>query len=98
MNPALPITMEHVVQLHKHGINSLDDAKKILQTTIEKRKANQLYPELSMLAGLCQRVIVNHDSFRVMLNWYVRSLKIGPKSHASAGNIAGLPPKKSNKE
>lgn len=93
MNPALPILMEHVVQLHKHGVKSLEDAKTIIQTAVEKRKAHQLYPELNTLAGLCQRVIVNHDSFRVMLNWYLRSLKIGPKSHASADFVVGTPPK-----
>ena len=91
MHPMLPIQMEHVAKLYKHGVHSLNHAKAVLEEAVKKNRAKKLYPELAEKAGLCQRVIVNADTFKVMIRWYMNSLKIGPKSHASAGYIAGAP-------
>jgi len=91
MHPMLPITIEHVKRLHKYGVLSLNHAKAIVDEATKKNRAKKMYPELSEKAGLCQRVLVNNDTFKVMMRWYTNSLKIGPKSHNSAGHIAGAP-------
>lgn len=96
MHPMLPISIEHIKLLHKYGVLSLNHAKLIVEEATKKNRANKLYPELSEKAGLCQRVIVNNDTFKIMMRWYINSLKIGPKSHASAGYIAGAPITKKN--
>ncbi|SRR5258705_5144877 len=97
MHPMLALKIEHVIKLHKHGISSLNHAKAVIQDAVKKNKSNKLYPELNELAGLCQRVVVNNDTFKVMLRWYTNSLKIGPKSHSSVNYIAGLPITKKNR-
>ena len=94
MHPMLPLTIEHVTRLHKFGVVSLNHAKAVVEEAVKKTRARKMYPELSEKAGLCQRVLVNNDSFKVMIRWYMNSLKIGPKSHNGAGYIAGTLPAK----
>lgn len=96
MHPMLPLTIEHVVKLHKYGVTSLNHAKAVVEEAVKKNRAKKLYPELSEKAGLCQRVLVNNDTFKVMIRWYMNSLKIGPKSHNGADHVAGLSPAKKN--
>lgn len=71
MHPLLPLTIEHVTVLHKEGVRSLNHAKAIIDEAVKLRRSNKLYPELSQKAGLCQRVVVNTDTFKVMMRWCI---------------------------
>jgi hypothetical protein len=75
MNAFLSLRFEHVLKLHNHGIVSLNKVEQTIQRAVNATKAKRLSPKLSELAGLCQRVIVNPEEFKVMLHFHEKQLK-----------------------
>lgn len=70
MNKLLPLRFEHVIKLHVHGVVSLNKANAIIAQAVRANRQKKLSPKLSELAGLCQRVVVNPDIFKVMLHYH----------------------------
>lgn len=73
-NQETELTHDEVVELEQNDVHTPYHAKSVIQRASRAKAEKKMYPQLSRLAGLCQRVILQPERFKEL---YAQAFEAG---------------------